>query len=191
MASVARWCDWNGKGLDHCALVQGHGALRMEGAVIANDPLPFGAHYVVAADLNWHTSEVRVAYIGGASLHMASDGHGNWRDLLRDAPLPFLEGCLDVDIGMTPATNTLPIRRLGLMQGESREIFAAYVPLPDQTDGDVLPRAVKQRYTCIEPGRRYVYEGLETGFRAEIEVDGVGLVLDYPSAFRRQYSNSP
>ena len=124
VTNVVRWCDWNGKGLNHCIVAQESDALRMEGAVIADAPVPFGAHYQVTLDLGWRTSTVRVAYLGGPTLHVASDRKGNWLDLLRNVPLPLLQGCLDVDIGMTPATNTLPIRRMDLRQGESREIRA-------------------------------------------------------------------
>ena len=188
---IVRWCDWNGKGLDHCILSEGPDALRMEGVLIADAPVPFGAHYSVAVGLDWRTSEVRIACLGGPSLHVKSDRNGNWRDLLHDVSLPLLHGCVDVDIGMTPATNTLPIRRIGLRQGESHEILAAYIAQPDRLDGVFVPRAVRQRYTCIETDRRYIYEGLETGFLAEIEVDDAGLVLDYPAAFRRQHLALP
>ena len=36
-----------------------------------------------------------------------------------------LDGCPDVDFGWTPATNTVPIRRLGLEVGETASITAA------------------------------------------------------------------
>ena len=114
-----------------------------------------------------------------------ADGEGRWTDALRDRPVESLDGCLDVDIGVTPATNALPIGRLGLAAGRSADVLAAYVPLPSEVDGPFLPRRAEQRYTCLEPGRRYRYEGLFRGFVAELEIDGAGLVLDYPETFRR------
>jgi hypothetical protein len=45
--------------------------------------------------------------------------------------------------------------------------------------------ALAQAYTCIEPNRRYRFEGLDTGFTAEIAVDDDGLVTDYPGLFER------
>jgi hypothetical protein len=57
---------------------------------------------------------------------------------------------VDVDISITPFTNTLPIGRLKLHTGESQEILAVYICMPDlaiSTD--------RQRYTCLEAGRRY------------------------------------
>ena len=87
---------------------------------------------------------------------------------------------MDVDLALTPFTNTLPIRRLGLGTGESAEIRVAYVELPAfavTTD--------PQRYTCLEPERRYRYESLESGFVREIDIDVNGLVVTYPGLFRR------
>lgn len=99
--------------------------------------------------------------------------------------LPDLAGCVDVDIAITPATNTLPIKRLRLQAQESKDILAAYVPLPNQVGADFLPRPAEQRYTCLTPGRLYRYDGLVRGFTAELEIDEAGLVLDYPGMFRR------
>ena len=48
----------------------------------------------------------------------------------------------------------------------------------------LAPRRDRQRYTCLEPGRRFRYEGLRTGFTAEIGIDDDGLVVDYPGLFR-------
>jgi len=42
-----------------------------------------------------------------------------------------------------------------------------------------------QRYTCLEPMRRYRYESLDSDFTREIEVDLDGLVVVYPGLFKR------
>ena len=39
-------------------------------------------------------------------------------------------GCIDVDIRATPFTNTLPIRRLALQPGESRDLRMAFIDVP-------------------------------------------------------------
>src|ERR1700748_2646996 len=64
--------------------------------------------------------------VGGASLGLRGDGHGRWSDV-DGAPVPDLDGCIDVDISTTPLTNTLPVRRLRLAPGESADIQVAYV----------------------------------------------------------------
>ncbi len=90
-----------------------------------------------------------------------------------------LAGCTDVDLEASPSTNTLPIRRLGLAVGESREVRAAWVRFPQLT---VQP--LRQRYTRIGENR-YRYESLESGFSAEIDVDDAGLVVTYPGLWMR------
>lgn len=46
----------------------------------------------------------------------------------------------------------------------------------------------QQRYTCLEASgstARYLYESVASGFRAELVVDGDGLVSDYPGVWER------
>jgi hypothetical protein len=87
---------------------------------------------------------------------------------------------LDVDLAFTPFTNTLPIRRLGLKDGESADIVVAYLQVPELTP---IPDA--QRYTCLAAGKRYRFESLDTDFSREIDIDAHGLVTTYPGMFRR------
>ena len=94
--------------------------------------------------------------------------------------MPGLDGAIDVDISATPFTNTLPIRRLQLAPGDSAEIRTAYIHLPDL---EIVRDP--QRYTCLEPLRRYRYESLDSDFVREIEVDADGLVVTYPGLFKR------
>ncbi|MBS1165770.1 MAG: hypothetical protein H6R00_1795 [Proteobacteria bacterium] len=185
MKAVVRWREWDGEGLEHCVYQEDDDGLTLKGMVMTVREGLHGGHYLVRTDAAFRTRLVRVEYVDGPTVHVEADGDGHWRDLIANRPLPELEGCIDVDIRMTPATNTLPIKRLRLAQHESRDIAVAYVPLPDHMDDDLLPRRVEQRYTCLVPDRRYRYEGLASGFTAELLVDAAGLVVDYPGVFRR------
>ncbi|MEZ5648695.1 MAG: putative glycolipid-binding domain-containing protein, partial [Alphaproteobacteria bacterium] len=111
-----------------------------------------------------------------------ADGEGQWKDQ-NGILVSELDGCIDIDISATPFTNTLPIRRLNLKQGEAADLSVVYIAVPE-----LAPRKVRQRYTCLEPGKIYRYEGLDSGFAAEITVDDDGLVIDYPGIFRRMSS---
>lgn len=182
-----RWQDWSGEGLEHCVCTPGAEGLTLEGVVAGTRHGFYGGHYLVRTDAAFQTREVRVAYVGGPTLHVTSDGAGHWQNALTGQTLADLEGCYDVDIGITPATNTLPIKRLQLAAGESREIAAAYVPLPDQITGAFLPQRAEQRYTCRVRDERYLYEGLFRAFSAELAIDAEGLVIDYPETFRRVF----
>ena len=85
-----------------------------------------------------------------------------------------------MDLSASPITNTLPIRRLNLAKGSAAEIRVAYVHFPD-----LAIVCDPQRYTCVQPMRRYRYESLDSDFVREIDVDRNGLIVSYPGLFRR------
>jgi hypothetical protein len=93
-----------------------------------------------------------------------------------------LNNCTDIDITLTPFTNSLPINRLNLAVGESKEIEVVYFDLPTNNF-----KPSKQRYTNLGNGV-YKYESLESGFTANLQVDSDGLVLNYPGIWHRVFS---
>jgi hypothetical protein len=179
--TIVRWQDWSGKGIEHLVLRDGPEDIVAEAVILgATDEGVFAARYRIVCDKSWRVRKAEISQIGeGYAIELASDGAGNWVDG-SVTPLPRLASAIDIDISVTPFTNTLPIRRLGLQAGQSAEILAAYVQLPGlafTTD--------RQRYTCLEPNRRYRYESLDSDFTRDIEVDDRGLVVTYPGLFRR------
>ncbi len=121
----------------------------------------------------WHTqrAHARVTVADDTrEIELRRDASGAWTH--GGAPAPDLDGCSDVDLGWTPATNTLPIRRLGLHNGEAATISAAWVRFPEL---DVV--AAMQRYTRIRDVRWRYQSG---AYDFELGVDpGTGLVLAY------------
>lgn len=105
------------------------------------------------------------------------DGDRGWT--VSGRPRPDLEGCTDLDLSITPSTNTIPIRRLGLGVGESADVTAAWVRFPELTVEPLL-----QRYTRLG-ANRFRYEGLGSGFTADLETDDDGLVVAYPHLWAR------
>jgi hypothetical protein len=182
----AAWSQWDGPGLEHLRLRAGESGVEADGVVVGEeDGTCFRARYIIHCNPRWRTRELIVDPLNGSdALRLNSDGEGDWRDASGRA-LPEIRGCIDVDLSVTPFTNTLPIRRLDLREGESSEIAVVYVNVPIMDLG-----TSRQRYTCLErsPGGglyRYEDEGLFRGFTADLPVDGDGLVLDYPGIFRR------
>ncbi len=178
---VARWQDWSGKGIEHLVLEEDADEIVAEAAILGSiDDENFAARYRILCDGSWRVTELEVSQIGDDHwIELSSDGAGNWLDASAN-PLPELKGALDIDISVTPFTNTIPIRRLRLARGQSAEILVIYVQMPGlslATD--------RQRYTCLEPGRRYRFESLDSDFKRDIEVDDHGLVVTYPDLFRR------
>ena len=179
MARIVRWTDWDGKGLEHLSVADDETRIAARSLVIGErDGHRFGLSYQLTLDPRWRVREVSMQIVDGPALHLVSDGHGRWSGA-DGMELAGLSGCIDVDIAATPFTNTLPIRRLDLAVGETGTIKVAYVSVPD-----LAVKAVEQRYTRLGE-KRFRYEGLSTGFSVEIEVDGDGIVGDYPGVFRR------
>lgn len=132
--------------------------------------------YLIVCDPAWRT---RAAAIAGETnwarfhLELSSNGAGEW--IVDGAPAPCLARTLDVDLGFTPATNTLPIRRLSLSIGESAVVESAWLRFPGLT----LER-LKQTYTR-EADTIYRYVAIVDGvpFAARLDTDGYGRVLRY------------
>jgi hypothetical protein len=178
--TVARWQDWDGKGIEHLVLREEAGEIVAESVVIATvEENHLAVRYRIVCDGSWRVKQVEIDQIGsGASVRLAGDGAGKWVDG-KGIAMPKLAGAIDIDLSMSPFTNTLPIRRLKLEKGKSREILAVYILAPGfsiSTD--------RQRYTCLGENR-YRYDSVDTDFTREIEVDANGLIIDYPGLFRR------
>jgi hypothetical protein len=92
----------------------------------------------------------------------------------------LLYGAFDVDLGGSPLTNTLPIRRLGLLKAEpgvAHRISAAWMLVPSL---EVVQ--ADQIYTSLGDNRiRYASET----FSADLTVDDDGFVIDYPGLAQR------
>jgi hypothetical protein len=177
-----RWSAWGGpgSGLEHLDLVRRPGVTTASGVVVgATERGPFGLSYRLLVCDDWRLREAELATTAGRRLHLAADGLGRWHDG-NGRSLPDLDGCIDIDIEVTPFTNTLPLRRLDLGPGESAVIRVAYVSLPS-----LALTTSHQRYTVLGSRHRYRFESIESGFTADLPVDDYGLVLDYPGLFRR------
>jgi uncharacterized protein len=178
---MARWQDWSGAGIQHLVLREGPEQIVADAAVIGTEEgEPFAARFRIVCDGGWRVRHVEAGAIGDdRRIVLAGDGAGHWRDGT-GTPRPDLEGAIDVDLPITPFTNTLPIRRLDLRAGQSADLRVVYIVLPAYT-----VTTDPQRYICLEPRRRYRYESLDSDFVQEIEVDADGLVVTYPELFKR------
>jgi hypothetical protein len=175
-------------GLESCRVVEIGDGIRADSVALGVEAgRPWALRYTLGCDADWRARDLSVSSLDGddGMLRLAGDGTGHWTD---DAGkrLPALDGCLDVDLTSTVFTNTLPIRRLGMVPGWSEEIIVAYVTVPG-----LEVSVARQRYHCLTwapDGGRYRFEDPASGFAAEISVDGDGLVIEYPNVARRVWS---
>lgn len=185
------WTPWSIPGLEHLRLKLGEDGVEADSLLIGleENETPFRVRYTLRCDSSWRVQELHVTMLDTAQpeLHILSNGSGHWTTGDGSA-LPLLDGCLDVDLAVTPFTNTLPIRRLSWRKGEAVDIVVAYVSFPT-----LLLTAEPQRYTCLEQREkfaRFLFEAPQDNFVAELAVDSDGLVLDYPGLFRRVWPSS-
>ncbi len=178
---VARWQDWSDKSLEHLVLREMSDTITAEAVVIATvNGTALAARYRISCDTFWRVKEVEIGLIGDdRSIGLLSDGVGNWTDGTRRS-LPHLKGAIDIDLSITPFTNTLPIRRLNLQLGQSADLMVVYVQFPD-----INITTNRQRYTCLELRRLYRYESIDSKFVRDIAVDDQGLVVRYPGLFKK------
>jgi hypothetical protein len=178
---VAMWQRTDALGLEYCTLATRPDGATLSGTVLAApDDVPMRLVYAVRCDDAWRTTTAAID-LHHAGVHtrveLACDDTLRW--YLGGEHLPELDGCEDVDLSATPSTNTLPIRRLALEVGASRDVLAAWIRFPSC---EIAP--LPQRYTRLGD-RRFRYESRGGAFVAELEVDAHGLVIDYPPAWSR------
>ena len=176
------WRALDGSSMEHCEFrqpVPQH--IHLDGMVISvHDTMPFRAFYMVECDQHWHTRLVRIGYSSAMLELLVRDGR--WFQVTRhpnpnECELLELEGCVDVDLGLTPATNTLPIRRLNLEIGQAAHVTAAWVKFPSLK---IAP--LQQRYERLSE-RTYKYSS--PSFETTLEVDEFGLVVRYENGWER------
>jgi uncharacterized protein len=104
-------------------------------AVLAEAGDPWRIDYEIWLDEAGRTRRVRIDAEGGprpVRIDLEADGAGRWTKEGDGAVVVDEPGAVDVDLGFSPSTNTLPIRRLAaeVAIGESREIAVAWVLFP-------------------------------------------------------------
>lgn len=177
-----RWKALEGAGLEHLTLETNALGARAKGVVMGErGGQPYAFFYQVQVDERWRTRRVDIQSLDeGPSLSIEADGEGHWYQREGGAPLPLLTGCIDVDFAATPFTNALPLRRYPWQPGEVREFSMAYIAVPD-----LQLSAAPQRYRCLAPAQRFLYDALFRDFQAELDVDDDGIVVSYPGLFQR------
>jgi uncharacterized protein len=158
---------------EHCTLTQRDTGLSLVGTVLgAEAGAPVRIEYRVLTDADGMTTAAHVRDLRGfeqRTLTLERDAKGNWT--VDGAKVRGLKGATDVDLGCSPSTNTLPIRRLHLGVGASKTIKAAWVRFPELT-------VVKADQTYMRLDE-FTYRYASGDFTAELTVDDENLVAAY------------
>lgn len=173
------WQRVDNPGLDTCRLYRLANGWSLEGtAVFVEAGRACSFSYAVHADEHWVTKDASVEGRFGSAdvwLRIRRSAAGLWR--VGNETLPSLSACLDVDLGFTPATNLLAIRRLGLQVGQTADSPAAWLSLPSLTI-----RKLPQTYERVARDR-YRYVAPTVGYEGTLTVARNGTVVTYPGLF--------
>jgi hypothetical protein len=175
--STIRWRRLDVAGHEEARIEQSASGWRLRGRLEVDEPAGQARlAYLIDCDHAWRTRRATVSGdAAGAALRFefAADGEGHWT--LNGDPLPQVDGALDVDLGFTPATNLLPIRRLDLAIGAHADVRTAWVRFPE-----LRVEALEQSYHR-ESDRVFRYEAWVDGerFQARLDTDEYGHVLRY------------
>ena len=175
--SRIRWRRLDNPGREEACIERTVTGWRLTGELDIEEPgLGARLRYAIECDPEWRTRSALVeGEAGGTPIRfaLAADGAGQWTR--EGAPLSDLSGALDIDLGFTPATNTLPIRRLALAVGDSAPVRSAWLRFPE-----LRLEPLEQTYTR-EAERRFRYRALVDGepFIARLDIDRFGRIVRY------------
>ncbi|WP_182087127.1 putative glycolipid-binding domain-containing protein [Aureimonas sp. ME7] len=174
-----RWAPVEGEGLEHLHLSATPSGVVARSAVIGErGGIAYGIFYEIHLDAGWRVERFEISTARGQRLALTQEATGRWTDE-SGAHRTALDGCIDIDLAGTPFTNTLPIRRLAGRLSQPADLRMLYVRFDT-----FEPLVDEQRYTELSP-TLFRYEAMDRSFSVELPVDEDGLVIDYPTLFKR------
>ena len=156
---------------EHFTLHSHHDGYRFAGTtLIRHEGIRVEIDYVVEARPDWSTRAARIDIPAMATLfEVEVSPQGRW--VIEGNHRPDLDGGVDIDLGWTPATNTLPIRRLAFTSG---------IPVTTRVGwlkwSELVFMPAEQSYTKHGDGRWTYASG---SFSADLVVDELGVVIAY------------
>jgi hypothetical protein len=174
------WRRLDLEGHDACLLGATDQGWRLEGhALFAQDGQPCSLAYAVDCDAGWSTRSARVdGFVGTQELHYEVERLADGQWMLNGVGQAEVAGLVDLDLGFTPATNLVAVRRFNLGVGVATPAPAAYLAFPELR----LTR-LDQTYRRLDENR-YAYAAPAFGYEAILTVSSAGFVLDYPGLWQ-------
>jgi hypothetical protein len=181
-AASILWRRLDAPGHDCCLLAPAPGGWSLYGtAVYHQDGVPARLTYHIASSLAWRTQHGRIRGWLGVRLvefSIARMAGGVWT--LNGAVVPGLQSCVDLDLGFTPATNLLQLRRIALQEGQGAEVPVAWLDVMAGTL-EVLEQRYERRGEST-----YWYEAPGPGYSGMLEVTPDGFIRRYPGLWESE-----
>lgn len=179
---------WRGihiRGHEACRLYSVETEWRLEGtAVFSHEGRACRLSYSIACDSSWNTlNGVVSGWLDGevVNVELSVDADRRWK--MNGVHRAEIDGCVDLDLNFSPSTNLLPIRRLNLGVGQQAEVKAAWLRFPS-----FKLEPLSQVYTRLDEFT-YRYSSRGGEFVADLIVDDVGFVTNYPGLWEAERSN--
>lgn len=176
LEQIILWRRIDVPGHDACGLWGSERGWRLAGvAVFRQDEEPCCLSYEVRCDLSWRTRSASVTgWMGRTAVDLSMKALPGEQWAFNGAEAPEAAGLEDIDLGFTPATNLIQLRRFGLDVGQGVEAPAAYLYSPELRLG-----RLEQRYVRVALNA-YEYQAPRFGYAAILEVSDAGFVTKYP-----------
>jgi hypothetical protein len=183
------WKRLDVPGHDAASLRLGPAGAVIEGTAVFLEGAPTALGYSVTCDRAWQATEAVVrGWRGNRSIELRASRRAGDTWALNDVPCPAVAGCRDLDLGFTPATNLIALRRLGLDVGRSAELVSAWLEWPEARLAPLRQRYTRRSLT------EYGYEADPPGapaYRAVLRVEPEGWVLDYAGLWQVELPPEP
>lgn len=178
--ATAFWRRLDVPGHDAASLRQTeHGYALLGQSVFRDSDGPVALRYALELKADWSTVEGRITgFIGERQIddHIVRTPKG-WTFNDRDRGMADV---LDLDLGFTPATNMIQLKRVALAVGESTTFDVAWL---DAGAKDL--ERLAQTYRRADEVR-YPYKSPQNGYRETIVLDRTGFAASYPDLWRME-----
>ena len=175
------WKEVHGTGLERFELLERPEEWIPRGTILRlHEGRPVEVRYSIQCDSRWCTVSARIQIWDDTSERslLIENRGGRWT--ANGVPQNQVDAGIDIDLGSSPSTNTLPIRRLDLASGaDSGFIVAVWVKFPE-----LVLEPLPQEYRRLTD-RTYRYNSRAGAFTADLLVDEHGLVEDYKGLWPR------
>ncbi|WP_135502333.1 putative glycolipid-binding domain-containing protein [Roseovarius aestuariivivens] len=185
--AVAHWTALDREGEDQCRLAREEAGWILIGHARFRDEAGFAAlDYVVRCDTDWQTLTADIAGTRGdrdVKLHILRDG-ASWH--INGQLQTGLADARDIDLGFTPATNLMPVRKLRDGGSDERCLCAAWLDYPD-----TALRPLDQIYRVGDGAALIDYRAKQTSTTTTLAVDASGFVTLYPGLWQGKVEHAP
>lgn len=176
------WRRLDFPGHDACRLTKGDRGWRLQGvALFSCAGAPACLWYRIDCDRHWRSRSGAVqGWIGERSLQLRIKRTREHQWTLNGRLVPHVVGCVDLDLGFTPATNLAQIRRIALPVGQGQRVPVAWLDVRAGT------LSALEQYYERRGVHDYWYEAPRFEYAGLLQVNAAGFVWKYPKLWEAE-----